>query len=80
MKRTMTRFSHLNAEPDSFGGIDPPAEKLEYVMVNVNGREEHEAVIRNADKCRELGVDQAFETIQYLNRWGGWLSDQQKED
>jgi hypothetical protein len=43
--------------------------------VNVRGREEHEALIRDAAWCKELGLDQYYETMVYLKRWGGWLSE-----
>lgn len=55
--------------------VDPPSFKPETKWINVNGREEHEAVIRDAGKCKELGVDQAYEVMVYLHRWGGWLKD-----
>lgn len=42
--------------------------------INVRGREEHEAVIRDADWCKELGLDQAYEIMVYLKRWGEWLT------
>lgn len=43
--------------------------------VNVMGREEHEAIIKDGDWCRELGLDQAYEILVYLKRWGGWLGE-----
>jgi len=58
---------------DGFGGIDPPIELPPVKYHDVNGREEHEAIIKDAVKCKELGVDQVYETIIYLKRWGGWL-------
>lgn len=61
--------------PLSAGG-DPPAHLPERKAINVNGQEEHEAVLKNSAKCRELGVDQIYETILYLNRWGGWLDNE----
>ena len=57
-------------------GIDPPAHLPERKVINVNGREEHEAILKDAAKCEELGLDQMFEVIIYLKRWGGWLNDQ----
>lgn len=56
-------------------GIDPPTHEIERVFVNVKGREEHEAIIKDAIKCEALGLDQIYETIVYLKRWGGWLND-----
>lgn len=57
-------------------GIDPPAEMIETKYVNVKGRKEHEAILKDAKKCEELGLDQYYETIVYLNRWGNWLKDE----
>jgi hypothetical protein len=60
---------------DLFGGIDPPAEIPETKYINVRGREEHEAIIKDAAWCEELGLDQVYETLVYLKRWGEWLSN-----
>ena len=57
------------------GGENPPATKPETRWINVRGREEHEAVITNAAWCKELGLDQAYEIMVYLKRWGEWLHD-----
>lgn len=43
--------------------------------VNIRGREEHEAIIKDGDWCSELGLDQIYETILYLKRWGEWLKN-----
>ena len=51
----------------------PPAELPERRCIDVDGREEHEAILKDAAKCKELGVDQMYETIVYLKRWGSWL-------
>lgn len=58
---------------DGFGGIDPPAEELLVRCVNVRGREEHEAILKDPAKCAELGLDQYYEIMVYLKRWGDWL-------
>ncbi len=55
--------------------IDPPDKRPETKWINVKGRQEHEAVIKNAALCKELGLDQIFETMVYLNRWGSWLGE-----
>lgn len=74
-KEEAKRFWPMQAEPIPLSeGVDPPAHLPERIVVNVNGREEHEAVIRDAAKCKELGIDQLYETMVYLNRWGGWLN------
>ncbi len=57
-------------------GIDPPAEQLTPRYINVNGREEHEAILRDEAKCKELGLDRTYECIVYLKRWGGWLYEE----
>jgi hypothetical protein len=62
-------------EENPFGGIDPSTEQLPTKWINVNGRREHEAVIKDSEKCKELGLDQYFETLVYLKRWGGWLNE-----
>lgn len=69
------RFSHLNAilKPLS-DGIDPPAEVLYVRDINVNGREEHEAMLRDSDKMHSLNLDPIYEKIVYLKRWGSWLN------
>lgn len=59
---------------DSFGGIDPPPEIPTVRYIDIKGREEHEAIIKDAKKCCELGVDQMYEVMVYLKRWGGWLN------
>lgn len=54
--------------------LDPPAEQIPVRWVNVCGRKENEALIKDTAKCKELGLDQVYETIVYLKRWGNWLS------
>lgn len=56
-------------------GTDPPAELPPVNCVNVNGREEHEALLKNPQKCKEHGLDIFYETMVYLKRWGGWLNE-----
>lgn len=55
-------------------GIDPPAELSPREWINVNGREEHEKMLRDSKKMWELGLDPAFEKMVYLKRWGSWLN------
>ncbi len=70
-------YGHLDEKLMTLdGGEDPPAHQPPRKIINVHGREEHEAILKNAEKCQELGLDQMYEIIVYLNRWGGWLSDQ----
>lgn len=59
-------------------GIHPPSELLPIKWINVSGREEHEAVLKDPVKCEELGLDQYYEMMIYLNRWGGWMTDEEK--
>lgn len=47
------------------------------VYYDVNGRLEHEALLRDHAKCHELGIDIVYETLVYLRRWGGYLSEEQ---
>lgn len=37
------------------------------------GRVELEEFLKNAKKCKALGLDQKREIVIYLKRWGGWL-------
>ena len=55
-------------------GKVPPADIPPIKWVNVRGREEHEAVIKDAALCKELGLDQVYEIVAYMKRWGTWLS------
>lgn len=54
-------------------GIEPPAQMLETKWINVNGRREHESILKNSEKCKELGLDQYYEIMVYLKRWGSWI-------
>lgn len=70
------RYKHLNAKTISFeDSIDAPAQLPEIKCINVRGREEHEAVIKDAPLCEELGLDKMYEIMVYLKRWGAWLRD-----
>lgn len=73
--RFKEHYTHLNLVRNDMEGIDPSADLPERKTINVRGREEHEAIIRDAEWCRELGLDQVYETIVYLRRWGGWLQN-----
>lgn len=73
-------YTHLNLVRNHMdealgGGIDPPAELPETRYINVRGREEHEAVIKDTALCKELGLDQLYEAMVYLKRWGSWLGE-----
>jgi hypothetical protein len=73
------KFTHLNSKlkplVDEFGGVNPPSELPLIRQVNVNGREEHEELLRNEQKMLSLGLDPIYERIVYLKRWGGWLHE-----
>lgn len=58
-----------------FGGIDPPAELPPVKTIDVHGREEHEALLKDELKMLSLGLDPYYERMVYLRRWGGWLND-----
>jgi hypothetical protein len=49
-------------------------EVIETKWINVNGRKEHEAMLRDCDKMWELGLDPSYEKMVYLRRWGSWLN------
>ena len=51
---------------------------VEYI--EVNGRKEHEAIIKDSQKCKDLNIDQDFEIMVYLNRWGDWLDKEMKNE
>lgn len=55
-------------------GEHPPGELPPRKVINVNGREEHEALLRDTDKMWLLGLDPTFEKMIYLKRWGSWLN------
>lgn len=70
------RFSNLNASTIPLGdGEEPPATEIPTKWINVKGREEHEAIIKSAERCKELGLCQYYEIMIYLARWKGWLGD-----
>ena len=56
-------------------GRNPPAEIPKTRFINVSGREEHEAILKDAVKCKELGLDQVYEIMVYLARYRSWLGD-----
>jgi hypothetical protein len=56
-------------------GIDPPVELPEVRWINVRGREEHEAMLRDYEKMISLGLDPYYEKMVYIKRWGSFLSD-----
>jgi hypothetical protein len=64
-----------NAIAPLMNGETPPPHPVTPRHINVNGREEHEAILRNPQKCTELGLDIYYETMIYLKRWGGWLCE-----
>ena len=66
----------MDKEPISLSneGMDAPPELPMVTYINVNGREEHESIIKDAKMCEYLGIDQVFEIMKYLKRWGGWLN------
>ena len=71
----------MNDEPIPLGnfgfdGEHPPAEIPETKWINVNGREEHEALLKDPAKMESLGLDPHFEIMVYLKRWGGFLRDE----
>lgn len=59
-------------------GAVPPKEHLERKTINVHGRKEHEAIVKDTKKCQELGLDRIYETMVYLKRWGSWLDEEEE--
>lgn len=57
-------------------GENPPAEQIPVRLVNVNGREEHEAMLKDEAKMLSLGLDPIYERIVYIKRWGSWLANE----
>jgi hypothetical protein len=70
---TLTKTDPIPLTNDA---IDPPPFIPKTRHIEVNGRKEHESIIKDTDKCRELGVDQMYEIMVYLHRWGSWLEDE----
>jgi hypothetical protein len=69
-------YKNLNVKTISL--IDdnyPSTESPQVKWLQIRGREEHEAILKDASWCEELGLDQIYEIAVYLNRWGGWLGD-----
>ena len=56
--------------------MTPPKEPLTCTYLYVNGRKETEALITNAARCKELGLDQMYEQMVYLKQYGRWLKDE----
>ena len=63
-------YTHLNA-------VRKSSEVRDVKWINVRGREEHEAVLLDKSLCKELGLDQAYEIMIYLKRWGGFLCEKE---
>jgi hypothetical protein len=69
-------YTHLNVVPEPLTeGENAPYILPEVKWINVRGRDEHEAVLKDAAWCEELGLDQAYEILVYLKRWGSWLGE-----
>lgn len=66
--RFKEHYTHLNV-------VDKDDSELSVKRINVSGRAEHEAIIRDALWCEELGLDQMYEICVYLKRWGSWLDE-----
>lgn len=74
--RQQEHFTHLNLVGKRMeNGVGLPSDQPEIKWINIRGREEHEAIISNAEWCEELGLDQAYEIMIYLKRWGSWLGE-----
>jgi len=70
----MAKYKNLSWNLIPLGdGTNPPTDQLSVKWINVRGRNEHEAIIKDARRCEELGLDQYYEITVYLKRWGSWL-------
>lgn len=67
--------SDLNKVIPISDGIDLTYEEPKRKLVNIRGCEQHEAIINDSAKCKELGLDQYYEIMVYLKRWGNWLDE-----
>jgi hypothetical protein len=56
-------------------GIEPSGEMIPVTYIDVNGREEHEALLRDHKKMISFGLDPCYEICVYLKRWGSWLNE-----
>lgn len=57
-------------------GENPSSEQIPVRYIDVNGREEHEAMLKDEAKMISLGLDPTYEKIIYLKRWGSWLANE----
>jgi len=74
VERVMKIYQHLNTEPTPLideGGLPPSLPQRK--TIDVRGRREHEAFLKDPNKCAEHGLDIVYETMIYLKRWGAWL-------
>lgn len=68
--RSKPYYTHLNLVRTL---SNPNLPETRYI--NIRGRTEHEAIIKDSSWCLELGLDQSYETSKYLKRWGSWLQN-----
>ena len=67
------RFDSVVSKSRSVDEEEQWDRKLPMNYVSAQGREEYEAILKDAKKCEQLGLDQQYEITMYLKRWGGWL-------
>ncbi len=67
----------MNTTPLSEGDR-PACDSMKRKSIDVVGRKEHEAWLKDPKKCAEYGLDLHYETMIYLKRWGGWLKDEER--
>jgi hypothetical protein len=70
----MSEFTYHNAILKPLDAEHAPAHELPVRYVDVNGREEHEAMLRDVPKMQSLGLDPLYERVIYLRRWGSWIN------
>lgn len=61
-------------------GVNMHQNKISQKKINnFMSRESHEDLVKNTFKCKELGLDQHYEIMMYLKKWGNWLQKSNDE-
>lgn len=74
--RRFYRISLGEPKPLINEDLDCLSETVSVKYIDVKGREEHEAILKDENKMLALGLDPYYERITYLKRWGGWLRNE----
>ena len=65
----------MSVEFDLFEGQEPPSHEIPTHYIDINGRAEHEEILKDEKRMLEMGLDPYFERMVYLKRWGGWVNE-----